>query len=111
VQLGVQVFNESAAPLQLRRVAPIMPFTGLRATGLSWGTCGELPGSRHDPAQPLPPGGTGWFTMSFRVLVRCPAADPVQFRLSFVQHSRAGRVILPGFSDLAGVRYSGCYSR
>ncbi len=110
LQLGVQVFNESAAPLRLRRVAAIMPFTGLRATGLSWGSCGELPGSLLYPAQPLPPGGTGWFTMSFRVLVRCPAADPVQFRLYFEQRSHAGRVVLPGFSDLGGVRYSGCYS-
>jgi hypothetical protein len=111
LQLGVQVFNESAAPLRLRRVAAIMPFTGLRATGLSWGSCGELPATRHDPAQPLPPGGTGWFTMSFRVLVRCPAPYPVQFRLFFEQHERTERVILPGFNDLVGVRYSGCYSR
>jgi hypothetical protein len=108
LQLGVQVFNESSAPLQLRRAAAIMPFTGLRATSLTWGSCGELPGSRQYGTQSLPPGGTGWFTMTFRVLVRCPAADPVQFRLYFDQHSRTGHVILPGFNDLGGVRYSGC---
>jgi hypothetical protein len=108
LQLGVQVLNQSAAPVRLRRVGAILPLSGLRATGLSWGTCGELPVALAEPVQAVPPGGSAWFTMSFRVLVRCPGPSPVQFRLRYEQRGHPATAILPGFADLTGVPYPGC---
>ena len=111
LQLGVQIVNQSALPVQLRQVAAILPMEGLRPTGLSWGTCGELPVALAEPVQPVPPGGSTWFTMTFRVRVRCPAPDPVQFRLRFTEQGQPALVILPGFSDLSTVPYPGCRTR
>ncbi|HEU5419662.1 MAG TPA: hypothetical protein VFV41_18385 [Streptosporangiaceae bacterium] len=108
LQLGVQILNQSAAPVRLRRVEAILAMSGLRPVRLSWGACGELPVALAEPVQAVQPGGSAWFTVSVRVLVRCPAAYPVQFRLRYEQHGRAATVILPGFSDLSRVPYPGC---
>jgi hypothetical protein len=108
LQLGVQILNQAAVPIRLRRVAAILPLSGLRPTGLSWGACGELPVALAEPVQPVPPGGSTWFTMTFRVRVRCPAPYPVQFRLRYTEQGQSALVILPGFTDLAAVPYPGC---
>jgi hypothetical protein len=108
LQLGVQVTNESATALTLRRVEAILPLGGLKATAQAWGPCGALPGAGAALDDVLPGGASTWFTVTFRVLVKCPAAFPVQFILDYDQHGRAATAHLPGFADLGGVPYAGC---
>lgn len=110
LQLGVQVTNQSATDVTLRRVQTVLPLAGgLKATGQAWGPCGELLGpSGSVPDTTLPPGGSTWFTVTFKVLVRCPGAFPVQFTLDYDQLGRAATVNLPGFADLGQVPYASC---
>jgi hypothetical protein len=56
----------------------------------------------------LSPGASTWFTVTFKVLVRCPGPMPVQFLLDYVQRGRPASARLPGFNDLSQVTYSGC---
>jgi hypothetical protein len=116
LQLGVQVANDSATPLTLFQVRPVLPMGGLEVTGLGWGPCGQLPDGPLADADPqllgvdqyLAPQATGWFTITVKVLVRCPKALPVQFQVAYGQHDKLSTVPLAGFNDLAGVSYSGC---
>jgi hypothetical protein len=110
LQLGVQVTNQSATGVTLRRVQAVLPLAGgLKATGQAWGPCGELLGANGGvPDTTLPPGGSTWFTVTFKVLVKCPGAFPVQFTLDYDQLGRAATVNLPGFADLGQVPYASC---
>ncbi len=116
LQLGIEVSNLSPTPLTLSQVRVVLPLGGLRATAVSWGSCGELPNIIQDPPQNdaidryLPPGGSAWLTATVKVLVACPQPFPVQFAVGYVQHGKASLVKLPGFPDLGGVAYSGCRS-
>ena len=108
LQLGVQVTNESALSVRLRRVQVIMPLGGLKPTAHAWGTCGQLPGVPSPQATLVSAGGSAWFTVTFRVLQRCPGALPVKFLLSYDRGGSTKTVRLPGFVDLGHVPYSGC---
>lgn len=108
LQLGVQVTNESATSVRLSRVQVITPIHGLEETSHAWGTCGQIPGLPDPRATLLSAGGSAWFTVTFRVLERCPGALPVQFLLSYDHGGRTHTVRLPGFVDLGHVPYSGC---
>lgn len=108
LQLGVQVTNESASSVRLSSVRVIMPLKGLQETSHAWGTCGQLPGLPDPRATLVSAGGSAWFTVTFRVLERCPGALPVQFLLSYDRGGRTNTVRLPGFVDLGHVPYSGC---
>jgi hypothetical protein len=113
LQLGVEIMNQSAQSLVLRRVRPVLPLGGLRAVSQARGACGQLPGAFPPAGNVLPAGGTVWFTVTFRVLSPCPGPDPVQFAVTFapLHPSPPGFVVttaLPGFVDLGQVRYSGC---
>ena len=110
LQLGVQVTNQSATGVTLRRVQAVLPLAGgLKATGQAWGPCGELAGpSGSVPDTTLPPGGSTWFTATFKVLVKCPGAFPVQFSVDYDQLGRVATVDLPGFADLGQVPYASC---
>jgi hypothetical protein len=108
LQLGVQVTNESASSVRLSKVRVILPLHGLKPTAQAWGTCGELPGLHNPQATLVSAGGTAWFTVTFRVLERCPGALPVQFLLSYDRGGSTKAVRLPGFVDLGHVPYSGC---
>jgi hypothetical protein len=108
LQLGVQVTNESDLSVRLRRVQVIMPLGGLKPTAHAWGTCGQLPGVPSPQATLVSAGGSAWFTVTFRVLQRCPGALPVQFLLSYDRGGSTKTVRLPGFVDLGHVPYSGC---
>ena len=108
LQLGVQVTNESASSVRLSNVRVIMPLGGLKPTAHAWGTCGQLPGSANPQATLVSAGGSAWFTVTFRVLERCPGALPVQFLLSYDRGGSTKTVRLPGFVDLGHVPYSGC---
>ena len=112
LQVGLQITNLSTAAVRLRRVRVVLPLGGLRVTSQAWGPCGELraggaaPGSIPLPA--LARGASSWFTVTFRVLVKCPQPLPVQFTLDYDQQGRPAAIRLPGFPDLGQVPYSGC---
>ncbi len=110
LQLGVQVTNQSATGVTLRHVRAVLPLAGgLKATGQAWGPCGELLGASGSASDTtLPPGGSTWFTVTFKVLVKCPGAFPVQFTVDYDQLGRAATVDLPGFADLGQVPYASC---
>ena len=112
LQLGVEVTNLSATALTLRRVAVVLPLGGLKVVSQAWGPCGELPGAAQAPggdlSPTLGPGASAWFTVTFRVLIRCPQPLPVQFVLHFDQGGPPGAIPLPSFPDLGRVPYAGC---
>jgi hypothetical protein len=116
LQLGVQVVNQSAQSMVLRRVRPVLPVGGLQEVTSSWGPCGELPQAGAAGGNVLPAHGSAWFTVTFRVLLLpCPAPIPVQFAVTFEfrrQPAAGPRLLitsrLPGFVDLGTVPYSGC---
>lgn len=108
LQLGVQVTNESASSVRLSNVRVILPLHGLKPTAQAWGTCGQLPGLPSPQSTLVSAGGSAWFTVTFRVLERCPGALPVKFLLSYDRGGSTKTVRLPGFVDLGHVPYSGC---
>ena len=109
LQLGVQVTNQSATGVTLRRVQAVLPLGGgLQATAQAWGPCGELPASGGVPDTALPPGASTWFTVTFKVLVKCPGGFPVQFILDYDQLGQTATIDLPGFVDLGQVPYNSC---
>lgn len=106
LQLGVQVTNDSPAPVLVRRVSAVLPIGGLRPVSWSWGPCGELPAGLPD--QSVATGNSIWVTVTFQVLVSCPGPLPVQFNVGYSQRARPGVASLPAFPDLSRVAYSGC---
>ena len=108
LQLGVEVTNQSAAVVRLRRVRAVLPLGGLRVTGTAWGSCGELPAPGLAPGSVLPAGASTWFTVTFRVLENCPFQYSVQFLVDYDRLGRTATVRLPGFADLSHVPYQTC---
>jgi hypothetical protein len=108
LQLGMQVTNVSQANMALRWIRAVLPIGGLTAVAQTWEPCGTLPLTGDTTPPALSPGASIWFTVTFKVLIRCPEALPVQFTLGYVQSGRRGFVHLQGFSDLGQVPYSGC---
>ena len=108
LQLGMQVTNTSATSVTLHRVDVLLPLGGLRPVSQTWGPCGELPSFSQAPGAVLPAGASTWFTVTLRVLVGCPGALPVQFRLRYDLDGRPGSSFVGGFSDLSQVPYDGC---
>lgn len=109
LQLGVQVTNQSAAPVTIDRIKAELPLGGLRAVSQSWGPCGALPASQEPPGNVLAAGASTWFTVTFKVLIRgCPGPLPVQFTVGYQSNGQSAAVTLPGFPDLSQVAYPGC---
>jgi hypothetical protein len=108
LQLGVQVTNQSPAEISLGRVEAVLPLGGLSAISQQWAPCGALPAGVDVAGNSLAPGATTWFTVTFKVLMTCPAPLPVQFTVHYAVQGLATAVSLPGFPDLGHVPYSGC---
>lgn len=108
LQLGTQVTNTSAVTVTLRQVEAVLPLGGLTPVARAWAPCGALPGPSDVPENTLTAGASAWFTITFRVHVRCPGPLPVQFRLTYEQAGRTRVLALAGFSDLGRVPYAGC---
>jgi hypothetical protein len=106
LQLGVQLTNDSAAPVTVLQVDAVLPAGGLKPVSWAWGPCGELPTAVPD--QVLASGDSIWFTMTFQVLVSCPGPLPVQFDIGYSQSSRRTVASVAAFPDLGQVQYSGC---
>jgi hypothetical protein len=130
LQLGVELINLSGTAVTLGQVRSILPLGGLRPVSQQWGPCGEI----SSPWQAtgggsfvfikastgevaggsstiLPPYGTAWLSVTFRVLVACPGPLPVQFSASYQENGRTGTVQLPGFPDLGQVTYTNSSTR
>lgn len=107
LQLGIEIVNQSAAAMTLRRTGPVLPLHGLRARAATWGGCGQLSPAGSGESYPLAAGATTWLTITFDVLVACPAPIPVQFTVDYTQAGGSGTADLPGFNDLGDVPYSG----
>jgi hypothetical protein len=130
LQLGVEVINISGTPVTLGEVKTITPLGGLRLVSQQWAPCGailpdgqaagggtivfigastgEVEAGNGADAAILPPYGSAWLSVTFRVLVACPGPLPVQFSVSYQENGRMESAQLPGFSDLGQVAYSGC---
>ena len=126
LQVGVEVINLSGTAVTLGQVRPILPLGGLRPVSQQWAPCGAI--SSPWPAgggtfvfisastgkvvagssTVLPPFGTAWLSVTFRVLVACPRPLPVQFSVSYQENGRTDTAPLPGFPDLGQVTYTGC---
>jgi hypothetical protein len=112
LQLGAEVTNNSPALLTVVRVDAVLPLGGLKQVSWAWGPCGELPGA-PPPDQSLATGNSGWFTVTFQVLVGCPGPLPVQFEVWFdirtAKDSRGELASVAAFPDLGEIPYSGCH--
>jgi hypothetical protein len=108
LQLGTQVTNTSSVTVTLRQVKAVLPLGGLTPVAQAWAPCGVRPGPSGGPENTLTPGASAWFTITFRVGMRCPGPLPVQFVLAYEQAGRTRMLRLAGFSDLSQVSYSGC---
>ena len=106
--LGVQLTNQSALPLTLTTSKAVLPLGGLKQVTWQWATCGALPDGLSQAATILMPGQSTWLTVTFKVLLHCPAPAPVQFNVGYLAQGRHVTVSLPGFPDLGQVPYSGC---
>jgi hypothetical protein len=129
LQLGVELINLSGKAVTLGQVRSILPLGGLSPVSQQWEPCGAIPASwqateggsfvfinsstgevETGSSTVLPPNGTAWLSVTFRVLVACPGPLPVQFSVSYQENGRTGTAQLPGFPDLGQVTYTGCKS-
>jgi hypothetical protein len=114
LQVGVEVINLTGTTVILGQVKPILPLGGLRPVSKQWAPCGAIsPSWEEEGGTPggaviLPPNGTTWLSVTFRVLAACPRPLPVQFSVSYQENERTGTARLPGFPDLGQVAYTGC---
>jgi hypothetical protein len=129
LQLGVELTNLSGTPVTLGQIRSILPLGGLRPISQQWEPCGAISSSwqateggsfvfikastgevETGSSTILPPYGTAWLSVTFRVLVACPVPLPVQFSVSYQENGLTGTAQLPGFPDLGQVTYTGCKS-
>jgi hypothetical protein len=108
LQLGVQVANMTSDTVTLQTVKAALPMGGLKQVAQTWTPCGSLPGVLIQGPPALPAGASIWLTVTFQVQDTCPAPYPVQFKVRYLTRGHAAAASLPGFSDLAGVPYTGC---
>jgi len=112
LQLGVELMNQSAAAVTLTGMKTVFPGDAgaLRELSWQWAPCGAMTYGLSQPTVPLPPGSTAWLSVTLKVLVRCPAAYPVQFSVSYISGGVHAASNLSGFPDLGQVPYMGCPS-
>ena len=108
LQLGVQVTNQSTAPVALQTAKAVLPLGGLRQVAWQWATCGAIPDGLGQAGSVLMPGQSTWLTVTLRVQMHCPGPAPVQFSVGYLVQGRTVTASLPGFPDLSQVPYSGC---
>jgi hypothetical protein len=107
LQLGIEIVNQSPADVLLRRARAVLLLGGLRATTATWARCGRVPPPAAGGDHLLAAGTTAWLSITFDVLVPCPAPLPVRFTVDYTGGTRHDAVIdLPGFDDLGDVPYS-----
>jgi hypothetical protein len=109
LELGIPVTNMSQDTVLLHSAKPVPDVDGLlKVLSWHWAPCGfDADGIIPDTVA-LGPGETTWLTATVKPLVACPSASPLQFRVTYSVNRQESSFTLPGFSDLTGVRYSGC---
>lgn len=109
LELGIPVTNMSAETVLLHSANPVPDTSGLlKVLSWHWSPCGfDADGIIPDTVA-LGPGETTWLTATVEPLVACPAASPLQFRVTYSVNRQKSSFTLPGFADLSAVRYSGC---
>jgi hypothetical protein len=110
LQLGVEVQNLSETAVTLIGLRPVFPANGgLRLVTWEWAPCGANADGLSQSTIPLAPGSSAWLSVTLKVLVSCPAPDPVRFDVAWVAgHMSATTTTLPGFADPGQAGYSGC---
>jgi hypothetical protein len=108
LQLGVQITNQSAAPLTLQTVRAVLPMGGLKQVAQQWAPCGTLPAGLVQADEVLPPGASTWLAVTFKVQLHCPTPAPVHFTVGYLAQGHSTATSLPGFPDLSQISYSGC---
>jgi len=112
LQLGVEMMNQSAAAVTLTGLKTVFPGDAgaLRELSWQWAPCDAISYGLYQATVSLPPGATAWLSVTLKVLVRCPAAYPVQFSVSYTNGGVHAASNLAGFPDLGEVPYMGCPS-
>lgn len=109
LELGIPVTNMSQDTVLLQYAEPVADMPSmLRVLSWHWAPCGFDGDGIIPDTVTLGPGETTWLTATVKPLVACPAASPLQFRVTYSVNSEQSSFTLPGFSDLTAVRYSGC---
>jgi hypothetical protein len=113
LELGIEIQDQSTKPVSIDQVKPVFALGGFRTLASGVGSCGALPGSLPGtnlaPPGPLLPGATEWVTTTAAVLVPCPTALPVGFKISYRQAGRSAAIVINSFPDLGQIPYSGCH--
>ena len=108
LQLGIEIVNRSGRTITVNQIKSELPLGGLRQVSSAMATCGALPVPGGVPLTTIPDGTDAWLSMTFDVLIRCPAALPVLFAIDYATAGRLASVYFDGFPDLGSVPYSGC---
>ncbi|HUD38437.1 MAG TPA: hypothetical protein VMR14_16155 [Streptosporangiaceae bacterium] len=108
LELGIELVNQSSSPVIVRRITPVFALGGFRPTTSGAGSCGALPESRYVQPTAILPGATEWVAATLKVLVHCPQARPVGFKLRYSQSGKTGTTVFNAFPDLGQIPYRGC---
>jgi hypothetical protein len=108
LELGIELVNQSRSPVLVERITPVFALGGFRPTASGAGPCGALPGSQYVQPAAILPGATEWVAATLKVLVHCPQARPVGFKLRYSQSGKTGTTIFNAFPDLGQIPYRGC---
>jgi hypothetical protein len=104
LDLGIPITNLSGETIRLEAARPVLFLSGMISVlSWHWGPCGLGPGTGAPGAVTLGPGEGTWLTATVRPLIACPAASPLQFRVTYSLDRRTGTVSLLGFPDLGSV--------
>lgn len=108
LQLGGEFTNVSQTPAEILSVEPVVDGGGLLVRTQQWGACAQLSPPAQAGAVIIPAGGSAWYSIMADVEVGCPAATPVQFRVSYRVGGRPESTLLQIFPDLGDVPFTGC---
>jgi hypothetical protein len=109
LELGIPVTNTSPETVLLQSANPVADTPSqIKVLSWRWATCGFDTDGIIPDSVALGPGETTWLTAIVEPLVACPAASPLQFRVTYSINRQKTSFTLPGFADLSSVHYSGC---
>ena len=108
LELGIEIVNQSQSAVGIGRIPPVFDLGGFHPIATGLGTCGALPGAGQSQPPVLYPGATEWITTTVAVLVHCPQALPVGFKVRFAQAGKTSVAVFNAFPDLGQIPYRGC---
>jgi hypothetical protein len=107
--VGFPLLNAGQRPIVLTSVRVGFPLGGLRQAGVRVGRC-ETRAGRPVSGQRVASAATVWLTLDLTVLVRCPAALPIELQVGYTVAGRPATQKLLPFPDLGQVPCPGCPS-